>query len=605
MTATDEVKLKTDIVEVVSNYGVKLEKMGRNYRASCPFHAEKHGSFFVFPEQQRWHCFGACATGGDVIAFVMKKEGMDFGQALRLLADRTGVKLTTTNRNEDAARDRLFEINSAAADFFHHQLTTTAAGAKPRSYLGQRGLNEAAISSFQLGYSPDAWDALKSWLVPRGHSEADIIAAGLAVQREGGGSYDRFRNRLMFPIRDAQGRITGFGGRALDDSMPKYLNSPQSAVFDKSSTLYGIDLARTAIKSENRAVIVEGYMDVIMAHQHGFANVVASMGTSLTEKQAHILKKLASRFALALDPDTAGKEASLRGIQVIDNALARGDRPGEQGLPSGGARPSVEMSIVVLPAGKDPDEVIREDPFAWKTLVETALPAMDYILGVAASRVDLRTPQGRKAMVDQTLPAIAGIIEPVKRSVYVQKLAQAVGLREQDLWDLTRKRNRPKASVPETHFTREKEVEEFCLAFLLQNPDLKEQCRDLSVEYFLDTELQQIAGCWLRHVDTASLKEALDPLLHETLSSLLSKRLPETNRSQRVPVLQDCIQTLREYYLRGAEKKKESLFEQAAFSGTDAEIRSVEEQGFTTSQQLGGLFHEPKGKQRLRPQKGA
>ncbi|MBI2857212.1 MAG: DNA primase, partial [Chloroflexi bacterium] len=239
MAIIDEVKQKADIVDIISQYGVRLDKMGKNLKAQCPFHSEKHASFFVFPEQQRWHCFGACATGGDVFAFVMRKEGADFGHALRILADKVGVRLTEASKAEDSERDRLYELNALAAEHYHHLLTGTAAGDMARSYLEKRGITSWGISAFQLGFSLDSWDGLAKHAMAKGFTEKALLASGLAVEREGGGSYDRFRGRLMFPIRDGQGRVTGFGGRSLDGSDPKYMNSPQTLVFDKSGTLYG------------------------------------------------------------------------------------------------------------------------------------------------------------------------------------------------------------------------------------------------------------------------------------------------------------------------------------------------------------------------------
>jgi len=234
LSVIEEVKQKADIVDILSRYNVKLEKAGRNYKALCPFHSEKHGSFFVFPEQQRWHCFGACATGGDVIAFVMKREGIQFGQALRTLADQVGVQPRDPDSN-GKEKDRLFELNALAAAYYH-DLLKSPAGARAYEYLLGRGISPEAISRFQIGFSPDSWDSLLRQLLDRGYSSNDAVAAGLAVQKEGGGTYDRFRGRLMFLIRDAQGRATGFGARSLDGSNPKYINSSQTAVFDKGNT---------------------------------------------------------------------------------------------------------------------------------------------------------------------------------------------------------------------------------------------------------------------------------------------------------------------------------------------------------------------------------
>jgi DNA primase len=291
MSTTDDIKQRLDIVDVVSLY-VKLTKSGRNYKAACPFHSEKTASFFVFPEKQSWHCFGACATGGDIFTFVMKKEGIDFGQALRLLAEKANITLTYKTGQataEDAARqNNLFKLNEVTAEYYHYLLLHDEEAAAAMKYAAGRGLSPAIMDSFQLGFSPNKWDGLLTYLAKAGYREDEMLAVGLIVQRETGGFYDRFRNRLMFPIRDAKSRVVGFGGRALDDSLPKYLNSPQSLLFDKSSIIYGIERARGAIGQNDCVVITEGYMDTLAAHQFGFENTVASMGTALTEKQISI-----------------------------------------------------------------------------------------------------------------------------------------------------------------------------------------------------------------------------------------------------------------------------------------------------------------------------
>ena len=292
MSAIDEVKQRTDIVDVVSQY-TALKKAGRNLTALCPFHSEKHPSFFVYPEQQSWHCFGACNTGGDVFSFVMRKEGVGFGEALRLLAQRAGVSLPSRMEREGGREEKeeLYQINEAAARYFNNLLLNSPAAEKVRSYVTSRGFLPQTVTDFQLGFSLDSWEALKQYLLERGHSEDKILEAGLLIEAENGKTHDRFRGKLMFPIRDIKGRIIGFGARALDDSLPKYTNSPQTPTFDKSGSLYGIDLAAMAIRQQDTAIIMEGYMDVITAHQNGVTNVVASMGTAVTETQVNTLKK--------------------------------------------------------------------------------------------------------------------------------------------------------------------------------------------------------------------------------------------------------------------------------------------------------------------------
>ncbi len=408
MSAIDEVKQKIDIVEVIGQYAA-LKKAGRNLTALCPFHSEKHPSFFVYPEQQSWHCFGACNTGGDVFAFIMKKEGLDFGEALRTLANRVGVTLPSRERLEEKKEEKeeFFKVNEAAALYFHNLLVNSTAAAKAKSYLEKRGLTPKTIGDFQLGYAPDSWDALKNHLRENGHSEETSTTAGLLIKGEDGRTYDRFRGKLMIPIRDIKGRVTGFGARVLDESLPKYVNSPQSPTFDKSGTLYGIDRAAAAIRKQDRAIIMEGYMDVIMAHQYGVSEAVASMGTAITEKQVNILKKLSRNLILSLDADAAGEEAILRtvGYENILNA---------------------EMRVIILPQGKDPDEVIREDIEQWNRLVEKAVPLIDFLFEKTTSKLDLSTARDKSGAVDRLLPIVAEINDPIRQAHYLQKLAGLV-----------------------------------------------------------------------------------------------------------------------------------------------------------------------------------
>ena len=406
MSTVDEVKQKLDIVEVIGQY-VKLTKAGRNFKAVCPFHNEKTASFYVFPERQSWHCFGACSTGGDVFTFVMKKEGLDFGETLRLLADKVGVSLPSHIEQgpRKDEKEKLFQANEAAAQYYHNLLVNSPAGEKAKNYLLGRGLTLKTINDFQLGVSPNAWEMLMMYLLEKGFSERELLDAGLILKSEEGKTHDRFHNRLMFPIRDARGRTTGFSGRVLDDSLPKYMNSPQTAIFDKSGTIYGIDMAASAIRTKDRVVIVEGYMDVIVAHQYGFNNVVASMGTAITEKHITILKKLTKNFALALDPDTAGEEAMTHSVDYENTA-------------------EVEIEVVTLPSGEDPDEVIKKDPKLWETAIANASPLAEYMVNFTASKFDLSKTTEKSKLIGQLIPLIAKVKNDLRRDRWLRTLSK-------------------------------------------------------------------------------------------------------------------------------------------------------------------------------------
>jgi len=581
MSVIDEVKQRIDIFEVVSQY-VKLTKSGRTFRGLCPFHSEKHPSFFVYPERQNWHCFGACNAGGDVFSFVMKKEGIDFGEALRLLAQRAGVALPS--RLEPSAKrdeqERLYQANEAAAQYFHNLLLNSPAGEKTRSYVASRGLSLETIASFQLGYSPNSWEALKQHLVERGYTESELLTAGLVIETEAGGTHDRFRNRLMFPICDIKGRVTGFGARALDDSLPKYLNSPQTPIFDKSGSLYGINLAAVAIRQQNMVVIVEGYTDVITAHQNGFNNVVASMGTAVTEKQVSGVKRLTKNMALALDADAAGEEAMLRGVGY-ENTL------------------DAEVKVIILPSGRDPDDVIKEDAKMWQKLLEEALPIVDYTFNMVTAGLDLTTAKDKSLAVDKLLPIIAEIKDTVRQAHYLQKLARLVNVTERKL-EAALKGIKPSPSRPQAEESKPKAiaqalrpvfsspVEEYCLALLLQHPELKDYPEHPLPEYFQNSENREIFIAWQKASDLSSLRGKLDPAIWEHLDYLLTKSLPPNQIAEKYA---DAALRLREGFLRSlATKREAALALEAELGGTAAELAKLEEQGIEVSLQLGEVF---------------
>jgi DNA primase len=434
MTAVDEIKARLDIVDVVSEY-VSLNKAGRNHKGVCPFHAEKTPSFFVFPDTQTWYCFGACKEGGDLFSFVMKQQNMDFGEALRLLAPKAGVQLEPPRQRDSEQQkqlDKLLDIHAAAALYYHETLTGSPKGAPGRAYADKRGLNEETRAKFQVGFSVDAWRALSNDLLERGYRREDLLEAGLIIARDDGGFYDRFRGRLMVPIRDIRGRAIGFGGRIIGRGEPKYLNSPQTPLFNKSHVLFGLDLAKGAIRAKGYVVIVEGYMDVLQAHQAGIGNVVASMGTALTEHQLGLLKRLTKRYVLALDPDLAGDQATLRGLAVARQTLDRQTVPvpTARGYIRYESRLDADIRIMTLPQGQDPDDVIRETPELWDSLVEAAIPVVDYYFELTIRDLDMTTAKGKAEAVHRLAPILSEIRDEVERTHYIQKLARTIRVDE-------------------------------------------------------------------------------------------------------------------------------------------------------------------------------
>jgi DNA primase len=520
MGTVEEVKNRSDIVELISEY-VPLKKAGRNYKGLCPFHAEKTPSFVVFPDTQTWHCFGACGIGGDVFRFLMQREGMSFSEALGELARRAGISLAPPTPQSEAAdrkRERLLDIHSAAAQYFHHLLRQSKEGAQARDYVADRGISPETTERFQLGYALDTWEGLKSHLMDRGYTESELVAAGLLIKKEEtGSSYDRFRNRLIIPIRDMQGRVIGFGARALNPSdVPKYLNSPQTPLFDKSGTLFGLDLAKKAIRNLDQAVIVEGYMDVLSAHQHGDANVVAGMGTALTEAQLKLLKRLTKNFVLALDADTAGDAATLRGINVAHEALDRKavPVPTAQGLIRFEGRLDADIRIATLPPGRDPDDILRETPELWTEIINKALPVIDFYLKVVSAQYDLKAAKGKSGLVREVLPLLKEVGNRVERQHYIGQLARLVKIDERALLaeldeghQPTASRRRPPkkaqpAAEPESSETKRAfGREEYSLTILLGQPQILEAANEellklglapISADDFRRTENQHL-----------------------------------------------------------------------------------------------------------------
>jgi DNA primase len=629
MSVIDDVKQRLDIVQVVSEY-TKLQKSGRNYKALCPFHSEKSPSFFVFPERQSWHCFGACGTGGDIFSFIMKKEGIDFAQALHLLADKAGISLVALTtpekqpRNEE--RERLFEVNEAAAEYYHHLLLNTSVGEMARNYVTRRELSLETIKNFQLGFAPERWDTLKQYLKGKGYGEAALLASGLLVERDDKNNYDRFRNRLMFPIRNIQGRVLGFGGRALDDSLPKYLNSPQTPVFDKSSSLYGVDRAKTAIRQKDQAVIVEGYIDVLTAHQHGYYNVVASMGTAMTDKQLSILKNLTKNLILALDADTAGEEAISRSGEMVDKMLPVPKfvdgpvLPPVYGWVKYEDAQNADIKILALPQDKDPDDVIKEDASQWQKLIMEAKPMVDFIFESATAKVDLTSARDKSSAVERLLPLLFQMENPIRQAYYVEMLARLLKIDEHDLRDawkrfraIERKRRATKGVKALTPvapaITSSSPLEQYCLALLLQYPELKAESTVLSPDYFESSENRELFVKWQQSNDLASLENGLDSALQEYLQSLMAKVFPTTPKESeaanretidvleelikqsrfvdRKTIIDDCVIRLQERRLRNLEAKKQELLAiEAEIGGTAAQLAKLKEQGLEIDKQL-------------------
>jgi DNA primase len=553
------VKDRIDIVEVIGE-SVALKKRRSYYTGLCPFHPHVNNtpSFVVWPDSRAWKCFGQCNTGGDVFAFVMKKEGVDFSEALGLLARRAGVELRPRSPEQSAQDERnarLRELLAEAATYYHNLLLHAPEAAAARQHILDRGLNVLTVQKFQLGYALNSWDALGAYLAGKGVEAGDLIEAGLVVEREGGraaGVYDRFRDRLMIPIYDAGGKIAGFGARALKPTdVPKFLNSPQTPLFDKGRTLYGLALARKSIRESETAVIVEGYMDVMAAHQAGFANVVSPMGVALSEHQIRTLVRYGRRIVLALDADTAGDQATLRGLTVARESLDRDYQPvfDPRGLIRTEGRLKADMRVVTLPPGKDPDEVILARPDDWRELVAAAQPIVEYVMRALAAGRSLDDPKTKAEIADAVLPIIGDVNDPVERSDYVQRLARFLKVDPRALLEKrlpARAKRRPAAAPAPDPAAEESEaptarpspeaasarLEAYCLGALARRPEWLYQAdrrlQTLGLDHLAEDDFGEAAHrAIFRAVKNALAQEQAEPadFLRENLDEALRPSL--------------------------------------------------------------------------------
>jgi len=415
----DEIKARVDIIELISEY-IRLKPAGtNNWKGLCPFHNEKTPSFMVSKDKQIWHCFG-CSEGGDIFTFVQKMEGIEFPEALRLLAQKAGVHLAAADPQLLSQRNTLLDICQWATHYWHKTLLEAREAQKARDYLRQRQVKDSTIAEFKIGYAPPAWEAAIKFLQAKGFSEQEIFLAGLGVKKErGSGFYERFRDRLMFPINDLHGAPIGFSGRTLDPQEPggKYINTPQTLIYNKSLLLFNLDKAKNDIKKEDLAIIVEGQMDAVSVYQAGSHNVIATSGTALTIDQIKILKRYSSNLAIAFDTDVAGESAAKRGIDLILSE-------------------EMNVRVIVLPQGKDPDECVKASPKLWFEAVKDARSIMEYYFEKTFSQMDIGKVEGKKAAAKILLPVIFKIGNKIEQSYWLQKLGAALGVSERILREM-------------------------------------------------------------------------------------------------------------------------------------------------------------------------
>ncbi len=508
MSTTDEIKSRIDIVDLLSEAGVKLRHAGKNYTGFCPFHDNKKTpAFVVWPESGTWRCFGQCNEGGDIFKFVMKREGIDFKEALQKLAARAGVEIIEYKRESPEIKEAYDHLRKLLEDAIIYYRSQLFGNKDILNYLREkRGLTDSTIEAFGLGYASTGYDNALKHFTQRGYTDQDLVDSGLLTEREDGKRYDKFRHRIMIPIRDEQGRMSGFGARIVDpNDIPKFLNSPETPIFSKGRLLYGLDRARKPIRTADQAVIVEGYLDVIALHQAGYENVVSPMGTALTEDQLRLLKRLTRRVVLALDPDAAGKIAVLRGFETARQAISDKlpsfnlEQAGEKGLGSPellrfSDQLQIDLQVVALPDDLDPDELVKRDKGEWARLINSAEPIVLHTIKSVIAQHDINNPKDKAKIVEQLMPFISNVSNSVERDDYRHRLADMIRVDERVLRDLQaqgpkvrRPRQVKQRDVQESikvsvAVSSSKKVEEYVIGVLFQKPELL---------YRLDRSLQE------------------------------------------------------------------------------------------------------------------
>jgi DNA primase len=524
----DEIKSRLDIVEVVGSY-IKLKKAGANYRALCPFHSEKKPSLFVSPARQIWHCFG-CSKGGDIFGFVKAIEGVEFGDALRILAQKAGVELKRQRPELRTERQRLYEICELATKFFQKQLEESSVGKKAKNYLLKRSLDAKSIEKWRLGWAPDVWRGLSDFLVSKRYKLEEIEKAGLALKNKQGSYYDRFRGRIMFPIFDLNSQIVGFGGRVFqkDEEEAKYINTPATLLYDKSKILYGLDKAKVEIRKKDFCILVEGYIDTILSHQWGIENTVATSGTALTPYQLAILKRYSDNLFLAFDMDIAGDTATKRGI---DLAQSRG----------------FNIKIITLPEDKDPADVISKDPKKFESLIKNALSILDYYFQNSFSRFDKTKVDGKREISKILLPIIKRIPNKIEQTFWIQRLAGELKTREKDIREELKKTkmesspdfdiNPLQPQKAPAKKTRRELLEERLMSLILTSPQHLGLVNKEVIPYF-SQKTQEI-------LINFESKKNLSPELNEFVNYLILKaEVEEADEKEVLPEIQFCLKEI-------------------------------------------------------------
>ena len=581
-TVTDEIKARVDLVELIGRT-VALKRVGAYYRGLCPFHTEKTPSFYVRPQTQSWHCFG-CGKWGTAFDWLMEREHLDFGEALKTLAAMTGVQLP--ERQDPAEVDHAQRLHSILerAQTFYTGLFWGTSGQRARDYMFGRGFDEETLRAFGIGYAPSGNGLLK-YLEKDGFSEQELQAAGvISVTEDEGRPFDFFRDRVLFPIRDAQGRPIAFGGRTLDGSTPKYLNSRDTLLFHKQETLFALDAARKPMAQDRQVVIVEGYMDATMAHQHGYRNVVATLGTAVTDRHLRLLRRQVDEIVLALDADAAGQAATWRALQQADESLRDGVKPAvaaNRRLQNAAPGRWVRLKILVLPNAKDPDELIRTDPASWPGLVRDAVPVIDFVLQRLGGRHDLNTPQGKRAAAEEMIEVLAGSATPIEQDYFINEVAVLIGVRPDSIRGLLKRRSqRPRPAQPLASTQPRSEAsgdpyDDYLLALLMRLRETSnESLAPTEVEFLLPesrTLFQTLGG---------TIPPELEPYVERA-----QRKLEDVRRLSERELLTHIEKTRLEIRKRLLERKRQEI----RSLGDEAEVRMFMDELVELARSIGAI----------------
>lgn len=544
MTDIELVKSKIDIVSFISDY-IQVKKAGRNFKALCPFHSEKTPSFVISPERGTWHCFGACAQGGDAIGFLQKWENIEFPEALKILAQKIGVTLSHfAPTQESKKKDIYYEINHLASEFYHYLLISHKLGERALEYLKNRSIKKETINTFGLGYAPESWESLSKYLIKKGYQASDIYTVGLSIRSESGRYYDRFRGRLIFTLKDHRGNIVGFSGRKLPpetEKEAKYVNTSETPIYTKGNTLYGLDVTRESIKRTNEAVVVEGEFDLLASFQVGVTNIVAIKGSAFTQGQTLLLKRYTTQLILALDSDFAGNEAAKRGIEMAENV-------------------GLSVKVAKISEGKDPAECIAINPGSWKKAVKNAVPIYDFIIDSSFEKYPGESALEKQKIGIETIPFLARIENPIIFSHYLKLLSKKLKVSEESVETALhqfQKKQKVTSVIPETSVKQFRDVmlEEYILSLIIQaefpNEALTIVIKTLTLSDFHQPGIAKIIELLIlyfkthKEFDIKIFEKVLTPEISSTFDKALLLDI-ENVLSERGKYDKELIQTAKE-----------------------------------------------------------